>query len=230
VLFLLDKPAALLGVAVALLVGIVVHSVVQAAVARAFGDRVPVATGRLSPDPRRHVEPFGIIVMLISGIGWNKPVPLQEPRFRGGRTGYVLATLAGPAANLLLALVGLVGLVLVDEAALLTVAPESPVPYGFAGSLLYEFAVINAGIGVLTLLPIPPLDGARLLWLYAPSTQGWRNARYQLEERGFGLAIAVGLMLPIFGNQYGLLMRIVLAVSEAYLGPIARAMGFVVQL
>lgn len=229
-LLLLRNPDALLGVALALLVGIVAHSLAQAAVARALGDRMPAATGRLNPDPRRHFDAFGIIVMLISGLGWNKPVPLQEPRFRGARTRYLLAVLAGPVTNLLLAALGLVALRAFGTAFLLESVKFRtgfPDPPNLAELLLFEFAVVNAGIGVLTLVPLPPLDGARILWLYAPQTAGWRNARYQLEERNIGLGICVVLMLPLFGGE-GLLLRIVDAVTEAYLAPIAHALGLAI--
>ncbi|HVF05877.1 MAG TPA: site-2 protease family protein [Frankiaceae bacterium] len=227
-LFLLRYPAAFLGVAVALLVAIVVHSLAQAAVARAFGDRLPAASGRLNPDPRRHFEPFGVIVMLISAIGWNKPVPLQEPRFRGGRTRYLLAVLAGPLANIALGILSLVALrYAVAPAVLASVDPVDGRGLSLGTVLLYELAVVNVAVGVLTLLPIPPLDGARILWLYAPQTPGWRNARYQLEERNIGVAICVLLSLPLFRSA-GLLRQIAVAIGEAILAPVATALGFLI--
>lgn len=227
-LFLLRHPAALLGAAIALLVGIVVHSLAQAATARALGDRLPAAQGRLNPDPRRHFDPFGIIVMLISAIGWPKPVPLQEPRFRGSRGRYVTAILAGPFANLVLAVLGLVALRFINQGALVDVDPGGNVGIPFATVLALEFALVNAWIGILTLLPIPPLDGARLLWLYAPQTPGWRNARYQLDERNIGIGIVVLLSLPLFGGE-GLLKRLVVSIAGAFLAPIGDALGLVAR-
>jgi Zn-dependent protease len=228
VLHLLRHPDALLGVALALLVGITLHGLAQAAVARGLGDRMPAASGRLSSDPRRHFDPFGVIVMLLAGIGWNKPVPLQEPRFKGARTRHLLAILAGPVTNLLLAVLGLVGLRLLDTPLVLSASPYGALAaYSFPQLLLFEFAVVNAAVGVLTLVPLPPLDGARILWLYAPKSGGWRNARYQLEERNIGLGLCVLLMLPIFGGE-GLLMSLVLSVSGAFLAPIAQALGLLI--
>lgn len=226
-LFVLRFPTAFLGIAIALLVAVLVHSLAQAATARAFGDRLPAASGRLNPDPRRHFDPFGVIVMLISGIGWNKPVPLQEPRFRGGRTRYLLAILAGPFANLLLGVAALAALRATGLTLLPEVDPLGAADASFAQVLLYELAVVNAAVGVLTLLPIPPLDGARILWLYAPQTPGWRNARYHLEERNVGIAICVILSLPLFGGS-GLLRSLVVAITGAFLAPIAQAFGFVI--
>ena len=235
-LFLLRYPAAFLGVGLALLVAVLVHSLAQAATGRAFGDRLPAANGRLNPDPRRHFDPFGVIVMLISAIGWNKPVPLQEPRFRGGRTRYLLAILAGPVANLLVAVVALAALraviavpvlASVDPIDLASVGPLGPARFTFVEVLLFEVAAVNAAVGVLTLLPIPPLDGARILWLYAPQTPGWRNARYHLEERNIGIAICVLLSLPLFAGS-GLLRGLTVAVSSAFLAPVATALGFAI--
>lgn len=225
-LFMLRRPVELLGVALGLLVAIVAHCVAQAATAKALGDRLPLATRRLSLDPRRHFEPFGVVVMLVSGLGWNRPMPLQEPRFRGGRRRYLLAVLAGPATNLLLAVLGLAGLRLVGATAIDSVDVRSLVS-GFPEVLLYELTVVNAAIGVLTLFPLPPLDGARILWLYAPASAAWRNARYQLEERNIGLGICVLLMLPFFGGA-GLLLTLVYAVTGAFLAPIAHAFGLAV--
>lgn len=229
-LFLLRQPETLLAVAVSLLIGIVAHGVVQTAVARMVGDRMPAAAGRLSPDPRRHFEPFGIISMVISGVGWNKPVPLQEPRFRGSRGRYTLAVLSGPLTNLALAVLGLVGLLLLDEPGF--ASSEGFTSFGrsepsLPALLAFQFALVNAAIGALTLLPLPPLDGARVLWAYAPRTTGWQNARYQLEERNIGIGICLVLMLPIFGGM-GLLMRLTLAIAAAFLDPIASAMGLLV--
>lgn len=223
-LFLLRQPATLLAVALSLVVGIVAHCVVQAAVARAVGDRMPAASGRLNPDPRRHFEPFGIIVMLISGIGWNKPVPMQEPRFRGSRGRYTLAVLSGPLANFVLALLGLLVLAALDTPYDNQVGLDLDTGLPFVDVLARTFAVTNALIGALTLLPIPPLDGARVLWAYAPRSPGWQNARYQLEERNIGLGICVVLMLPIFG-PVPLLMRLCFAIGDAFLAPIAGALG-----
>lgn len=224
-LFMLRRPVELLGVALALLVGIVLHCVAQAAAARALGDRLPLATRRLSLDPKRHFEPFGVIVMLLAGVGWNDPVPLQEPRFRGGRGRYLLAVLAGPVTNLLLAVLGLVALRAIAGAGIADVDPRVDISMlSFGEVLLGKFVIVNAAVGVLTLLPIPPLDGARILWLYAPGTAGWRNARYQLEERNIGIGLCVVLMLPLF-RGIGLMMALVLAVTEAFLAPIAHLLG-----
>jgi Zn-dependent protease len=229
VLFLLREPQILLALAISLVVAITAHSVVQALVARAVGDRAPAATGRAVPDPRRHFEPFGIIAILLSGVGWNKPVPFQEPRFRGSRGRFALAVLSGPFTNLVLAVLGLLALKLLEQDGFASAEAFSTFGEraGFGELLAFQFALVNAAVAALTLLPIPPLDGARLLWVYAPRTRGWQNARYQLEERNIGLAICLVLMLPIFGPS-PMLLRLTLAIAEAFLDPIASALGLAV--
>lgn len=228
-LFLLRSPLTLLAIAISLLVGIVAHCVVQAAVARSVGDRMPASTGRLSPDPRRHFEPFGIIAMLISGIGWNRPIPFQEPRFRGARGRFTLAVLSGPFTNLVLSVLGLVALRLLEQPGFAGAGTFRTFGDGasFGALLAHEFALVNAAVGVLTLIPIPPLDGARLLWVYAPRSPGWQNARYQLEERNIGLGICLILMLPLIAGS-GLLLRLTLSIADAFLAPIASALGLIV--
>ena len=227
-LYLLRHPVYVLGVLIALVVGITLHSLAQAGAAIALGDRMPRATGRLSPDPRKHFEVFGIVAMLLSTVGWNKPVAMQEPRgtFRRGR--FTLAILAGPLANLVLAAGGLLAFKAAGGETYGLFYPQAlgaagdVVPFGMA--LAYEFALVNAAIAALSLVPIPPLDGARLLWAYAPQTAFWRNARYHLEERNIGMAICVVLMLPVFGDA-GMLLRLAMSVGDAFLAPIARAFG-----
>ena len=229
-LLLLDQPKVMLAIALSLLVAIPAHCVVQAAVARAVGDRAPAATGRLNPDPRRHFEPFGVIAMLLAGIGWNKPVPFQEPRFRGSRSRFTLAVLSGPLTNLALATLGLVALKLLAGDAFASTEGFQRVTGrpGFGALLALEFAIVNAAVAALTILPIPPLDGARILWVYAPRTAGWQNARYQLEERNIGLGICLILMLPLFGSGTGLLLRLTLSIAQAFLDPVASALGLAV--
>ena len=230
-LFLLSKPVAFLGAGIAIVVAVVAQSVAQAAAARALGDRMPASTGRLSLDPRKHLDPFGVVVLLIACITFPKPMPLQEPRFRGGRGRYLAAILAGPFVNLLLAVAGLAALSLVEGGFVPSPAPNlgsslslDLFPDSTPAVLLFEFAAVNAGIGVLALFPIPPLVGARILWLYAPRSHGWQTARYKLEEQNFGLGIVVLLLIPLFGGL-GLLSRLVFAVSGAFLQGVCALFG-----
>lgn len=212
-LFLLKEGWLLLGAALGLLLGTVLHGVAQTAVAGALGDGMPRAARRGDPDPRRHVDPFGVVVMLIANppVGWGKPVPLQEPRFRA--KGRYLAILAsGPLTHLV------TGIVLL--AAFGAAAVASP-----AAQVLGEAALVSFCLSVLQCIPLPPLDGARALWALAPRTEGWRRARYHLEEQNWGLGILIVLLLPLFSNNQGLLLRVILAVVEPLIDLVAPLVG-----
>lgn len=220
-LFFLDQPRTLLAIAIALLLGVVAHGVVQTLVAGALGDRLPRSLGRASPDPRRHLDAFGLVVMVIAVVGWGKPVPLTEPRF-GGRGRYASAVLAGPATHLALAYAALACYVL-SGGDLAAFALGRPVE-SFGHELFATIAIVNVLLGVLSLVPLPPLDGARLLWLFAPRTEGWRRARYYLEEQNYGLGIVFLLLLPLFSGE-GLLYRIVWAVGRPVYRLMATSLG-----
>ncbi len=220
-LLLLQQPVVLLSVTVSLFVAVLVHGVVQAYAAGWLGDRQPFAFRRGTLDPRRHFEPFGVVAMLIAGIGWGRAVPLTEPRFRAARGRYVLAVVSGAAANLLL------GLVFVVLFRVVTPVDNTGVDFveaSLLNVLISALAFVNVAVGVLTLVPLPPLDGSRLLWLWAPRTPGWQKARYYLEEQNVGLLLCVVLILPVFGGS-GLLARIVFSVTEAALDGMRTLVG-----
>ncbi|HVF20301.1 MAG TPA: site-2 protease family protein [Mycobacteriales bacterium] len=209
-LFFLDSGGALLGILLGFVVGIVARSVGQAAVADRLGDRQARVAGRLSPDPRRHLDPFGVVAVLIAGVGWGKPVPFDERRL--GRSRYLLVLAVGPLVQLLLAYAAFAA-----WRGYLGADPQSDA--GFVSGLLVFFALVNVGCAVLSLVPLPPLDANRALWSLAPRTAGWQRARYYSEEQNYGLAALVVLLLPLFSGV-GLIMRLVHAVG----GPVVRLM------
>lgn len=201
-LFFLDSLGALLGVLLGFVVGVVLHALVQAALADRFGDRQARLAGRLSVDPRRHLDAFGVVGVLIAGAGWGKPVPFDERRVGRGR--YFVLLAVGPLAQVALALAsfGLLRAV---------TGPESANP--FIGKVLLFFGLVNVACAVLSLVPLPPLEGNRALWSLAPRTPGWARARYYSEEQNYGVAALVVLLLPLFSGV-GLLMRLVYAVGS----------------
>ncbi len=201
-LFFLDRAGPLLGILLGFVVGVTIHSLSQALLADRFGDRQARVAGRVSLDPRRHLDAFGVVAVLIAGVGWGKPVPFDERRLGRGR--YLLLLAVGPLSQVLLALAACGGIALVtgDEAGTRPLVVE----------LFLFFALVNAGSAVLALTPLPPLEGNRLLWSLAPPTPGWQRARYYSEEQNYGQAALIVLLLPIFSGV-GLLMRLVYAVS-----------------
>lgn len=204
-LYQLRHPGALLGIAAALLLGLLLHDLAQTALARRFGDDQPARAGGASLRLAPHVEPFGAVCAVVLGWGWGRPLPLDE-RWRARRWRVAASLVAGPLVYLLLAVAG---------AALVRVVVA---PFGGSGASLevdrgvVALATTWAALLVVSLLPVPPLDLGRAVLALAPQTLGWQRARLQLEERGIGAVIALAVLLlprllPQLPDVVGQLLR-----------------------
>ncbi|MFM8177144.1 MAG: site-2 protease family protein [Candidatus Limnocylindrus sp.] len=142
-----------------LLISFPVHEAAHATAAWKLGDGHARALGRVSLDPRRHIDPFGAGLLLLSAlsgggmIGWAKPTPVMAQSLRGGSLGWAIVAIAGPLSNLLLAFI----------AAALYRLIGSPPASDTIGVLIVYFTYFNASLLFLNLLPIPPFDGRALL-------------------------------------------------------------------
>jgi len=147
-LFDLSLPQ-LVGIAVALVVGITFHEFSHAAIADSLGDHRPRALGRISLNPVRHIDPLGAVIFLLAGFGWGKPVPVNPSALRPGRIGMAYVAAGGPLANVAVAVLGAVVF------RVLTMSGVS----GIASDLAYWLVLYNLLLALFNLLPIPPLDG-----------------------------------------------------------------------
>lgn len=217
-IFQLDTPFVFLGMGIGFVVGVLLHNLAQVLTARALGDPVTRMARRQLIAPKREFDAFGVIAMVVGGVGWGRPVEMAEPRTRGGRRGrFFTALLAGPAADIV------VGLALVATYAAVTSSSGRGI--ADAPGILYAAGVTCASVGVLHLIPLPPLDMARIMWVLAPPTPGWQKARYNLEEQNWGVGALVVLSLPLFGSGQGLIIRMVDAVVRPLITPILNAFG-----
>lgn len=139
----------------ALLLGLIAHEMAHAAVAVSRGDQTPRLDGRLSPNPRNHLDPLGTIAILLIGFGWAKPVRIDPRRMRG-RFDAALVALAGPLTNLVIAILLAIPIKLLLRA--------GGFDLGFPlWRLLWVAFILNVVLAVFNLLPIPPLDGYSFL-------------------------------------------------------------------
>ena len=141
---------------VGILFSLIIHECAHGYVALKCGDPTAKMMGRLTLDPRKHLDPIGTICMLFLRIGWAKPVPINPNNFRNYRRDYILVSLAGIFANLLVFLLSTVITVLIYK-----YAEAQWLSYVFQFFLM--LAQMNLSLAIFNLLPVPPLDGYRFL-------------------------------------------------------------------
>ena len=169
-----------------LIIAMVIHEYAHARVAVALGDFTPKLMGRLTLNPRAHIDPVGLLMLFLIRFGWAKPVVINPNNFRQPRRDDILVSVAGPLANLLTAFVTLFLLVLFSQ-------------MGFHLSqwtiLVCRLIIIyNINFAIFNLIPVPPLDGAHILRQLLPRELGWRFASL---ERYSLLIMIVFIMTPI---------------------------------
>jgi Zn-dependent protease len=196
-----------------LVFAITLHEAAHGFVAHAFGDDTAWKLGRVSLNPLRHIDPFGTLILpamlLLSHspflFGYAKPVPVNFRNLRDPRAGTVLVALAGPGTNLLLALVAAAAF------HLLAYAPATASQW--IADNLQNAVVINVVLAVFNMMPIPPLDGGRVAVGLLPRALAAPLAR--LEPFGMLILIAILILLPLAGSQFGLNLNVISAVLRA---------------
>ncbi|MBS3939099.1 MAG: site-2 protease family protein [Peptococcaceae bacterium] len=170
----------------ALLLALTVHEFAHAYVSHRLGDPTPKWQGRLTLNPVAHIDPIGFLMIMFFRFGWGKAVEIDPKYYRNRRQGLVLVSLAGPAANIVTAFV----LVIMHVLAL-AMLPSSP--GDFIGSMLSTAVSLNIFLAVFNLLPVPPLDGSKILAGLLPSKYSYR--------------------FQSFTNQWGMLLILLLVAT-----------------
>ncbi len=182
--------------AIAALIALTVHEFSHGFMAYKLGDPTAKSMGRLTLNPIKHIDPFGALCMILFRFGWAKPVPISPRYFKKPKRDFALTAFAGPLANLILAVISALIFVL------LTGALGFKFGSDFSEQLLYNlllfvyiFHSVNLGLAVFNLLPIPPLDGSRLLNAVLPAKTYFKVMRY---ERQIYLGLIAWLFLGDF--------------------------------
>lgn len=207
---LFNNPLSFLFFLLGLLVAVTIHEFAHAWMADKLGDPTPRLNDRLTPNPLAHLDPIGTVLPILlmfsrSPIvfGWGKPVPIDPYNFQNPRRDTASVALAGPASNLILAII----LSLILKIPLIT-------HYSLLITLFVPIITLNVSLAIFNLLPIPPLDGAKILLGFLPKTWG-----VKLEESlsQYGVFLLIILIFPFFGGV-SLAVKLIWPIIEGILG------------
>ena len=168
--------------ALAALIALTVHEYCHGYAAYRLGDDTAKNMGRLTLNPIKHIDPYGAICMVLFHVGWAKPVPINPRNFKDGKKGFAITAAAGPLANLILGFVfALVYLIFFACVRDMTFESKDFGYYLIKNTLdfLFIFHSLNVGLGLFNLLPIPPFDGSRLLYVFLPPKTYFAIMKYE---------------------------------------------------
>jgi Zn-dependent protease len=204
----------------ALLIGFVLHEMAHAYVAVAFGDNTPRNQGRLNPDPRRHLDPLGTVMVLLAGVGFAKPVQINPSALRTTANKLMVA-LAGPAANLAVAVVVSFPLKLMATQGFgtpvwnvdcsLTASPTTIL----TTELFYIYS-LNLLLAVFNLLPLPPLDGFELVRAFLRNSNPRLLFNIEMNRQGI---LLVFFVIVLFARDF------LLSILNVVIGPVTTLLG-----
>jgi Zn-dependent protease len=181
--------------AIALLIAITIHEFSHALAADKLGDPTASLAGRISLNPLKHLDPIGTLMLLFFHFGWGKPVPFDPFNLRHPKRDAALISLAGPASNLILAVI-----------------------CSFIPSVLVTpLIIMNVNLAIFNLLPVPPLDGAKILYGFLP--RAWAD-EYNDFMKSYGSILLILLILPIGGTSLAinLILPVINVITKLLLG------------
>ena len=194
------------------LIALSFHEFAHGYVAYKLGDPTAKNLGRLTLNPIKHFHPIGMLSMLLLGIGWANPVPINTRYFKNPKKGMALSAAAGPIANLLLAFIGLILYGMIVKF--------------FSGFMSYEvfwaiylffsnFCYMNIYLAVFNMLPVPPFDGSRVLFAFLPDKYYFSIMKY---ENIIMMVVLIGLVTGIITLPFGFIADKILSGMDWIVG------------
>lgn len=194
ILNLINNPLIFLAYLVSFFVSLTLHEAAHAWAAYKLGDNTAKEMGRLSLNPLKHIDPWGAIFFFIAGFGWGNPVQFNPARLKNPKRDSILVALAGPAANLILA---------IFFSLIYRLFPASDA----IGQFLTLLVSINIIWMIFNLLPIPPLDGSHILAVFLP-----QRAYFVLQQIGLPLLLILLFFSPYIHNIISYLLTFILKI------------------
>lgn len=182
--YILSKLIDLLYTIPAVVIAISLHEAAHGIVSYKLGDPTPKRDGRLSLNPLKHFDPMGTLCLIFFHFGWAKPVSVNPRYYKNKKTGMVLVALAGPLMNFLIAFLSIFSMFLMIKNMLITEI------WSYLYIFLIHLATINIGLGIFNLVPVPPLDGSKILGAILPSDKYFKYMQYEQ----YGMVILVLLL------------------------------------
>lgn len=172
------------------------HECAHAWVAKKMGDDTASLSGRITVNPLAHIDIVGCILIVLTGFGWAKPVPINPSRMKDSRLGITLTALAGPVSNLLAAFVMMVVLQILYGLGVFELSTNM----SYLLLLLKFFVQVNIGLAVFNLIPIPPLDGDKVLSYFTPwKYKMWMQQHQQIISIVFLIILVTGILSTPLG-------------------------------
>ena len=191
-----------------LVIALVIHEYAHAKAADVMGDFTPRMTGRLTLNPMAHIDPIGLIMLLVVRFGWAKPVMINARNFRNWRQGELLVAVAGPVANLIVAFISLLAMAVLFKLGMFSEGVRL---------VLSMMVLFNINFAIFNMLPLPPLDGSKVLMVLLPGRLAYKLI--SLERYSFIILIFL-MMTPFLTMILIPLQRLVLSVFNLIIGVI----------
>lgn len=164
----------------ALLVAFSFHEFSHALIAVKLGDPTPKLQGRLTLDIRKHIDPVGMLLLLFAGFGWAKPVETDTRNLKNPKRDMALIALAGPMMNVIIAIISVI------------IILKVPTMDYKMSKVLYYFFTFNAGLAAFNLIPVPPLDGSRIIGIFMTNKFYYKFQEFEYKYQSF---LIIGLIL-----------------------------------